>query len=353
MQEGHWTIGVDIGRKITQVSYMTQGMEEPETLETLFETGKDPSFLKGCLLAVPGLTDPAEITAIELVLSDFTFERAEAVKRACMDMGIDSGAIRIQGTDEACIYFALSQERSLWNNDVVIFDFSKEGLFYRNLHVEKGKGTITAFLSEEKLEGMDVCSPSDERFLRLASERMDKRLISAVYLVGEGFYGGEWAKESLKYLCGRRRVFKGLNLYTRGASYAAYDRVYIHAFEQVLFLCRNRLKLSVGIQVEVRGEQRLLYLARAGMSWYEARAHIEAVPDGITELTLSLRTWKGEERTETVSLEDFPVRERRMTRLEISLGFPDCQRGLLTVRDLGFGSMAEASNVCVEKEIAV
>ncbi len=353
MQEKNWTAGVDIGREITQVSYMAEGMKEPETLDQLFPTSEDMSFLKDCLLAIPGLDDLALLQSLELVLAEFTSEKAEKVRTACEEMGIDGKAVHLQGIEEASVYFALSQEKSLWSNDVIFFDFSKEALVYRSLHVENRNGSITARLSEEKLEGMDVKQPSDEMFLRLARERLDKRLISAVYLIGEGFYGGDWAKESLKYLCSRRRVFKGLNLYTKGAAYAAYDRIHSHAYDQVLFLCRNRLKASVGIRIVHKDEPKLLYLVRAGMNWNEARAVIEAVPDEISELTILLRSWQGEEAEEHISLEEFPVRERRMTRLEISLVFSSEEHGIFTIRDLGFGSLVPASDIVVHKDIRI
>lgn len=356
MQEKNWTVGIDIGCEITQVSYMTEGMKEPETLEQLFSTEsaeEQTAFLEECLLSIPGLEDVKEIRSLELVLPEFTLEKAEKIKKSCEELGIEAKSIHLQGTAEAAIYFALSQEQSLWNNDVIFFDFSKKGLLYRSLHVERKNGSMTAHLAEEWLEELDITQPSDEVFLRLAKERMEKRLISAVYLIGEGFYGEDWAKESLKYLCSRRRVFKGLNLYTRGAAFAAYDKIHSQAYEQVVFLCRNCLKASVGIHIIHKGEPRLLYLVKAGRNWYEARALIEAIPDEISSLSLVLRSWNGDEAEEEVSLEAFPVRERRMTRLEISLAFLEETHGILTVRDLGFGSLVPATDTVVKKDIRI
>ena len=126
MQEGYWTAGIDIGVEVTQVSYMTEGMTDPVTLDTLFETGKDISFIKDCILAIPGLEDPALLGGIDIILPEFTLEAAEKVKQACIKMGIVEEKIHLQGVEEASIYFALSQERSLWNNDVIFFDFSKD-----------------------------------------------------------------------------------------------------------------------------------------------------------------------------------------------------------------------------------
>ena len=143
----------------------------------------------------------------------------------------------------------------------------------------------------------------------------------------------------------------GLILYTRGAAFAAYDRIHAHAYDHVLFLCKNRLPVSVGLSIIYQGEERVLYLAKAGTNWYEAKAWIEAIPDEISGLTLILQPLKGEILEEMISLEDFPKRERRMTRLEIKLLFLNDEYGVLTVKDLGFGSFIPPSEATTKKDI--
>ncbi len=351
MQEKNWAVGVDIGKNVTQISYMTDGMKEPETLETLFETKEDIGFLKDCLLAIPGLEELAHIKSIEIVLPRLTLEYVEKIKTACQKMGISPESVRVQGVQEAAVYFALSQEKNLWNNEVVFFDFSREGLLYRRLRIGKMKNAMTAELVEEDIQTFSYDKPSDEAFLRFSREKMEKHIISAVYLIGEGFYGEPWATETLKYLCSRRRVFKGLNLYTKGAAYAAYDRIHANAFEKVVFQCKNRLKASVGIRILYKEEPRFLYLVKAGANWCEARALIEAIPDGISELTFVIQNLDGTEREETLSLKELPERERRMTRIEISLTFISENQAILTVRDLGFGCFAQMSETVLRKDI--
>lgn len=351
MQDKYWAVGVDIGKRITQVSYMTEGMKEPETLEKLFETQQEVGFLKECLSAIPGLSELAQIKSIVFSLPRLTLDDVEELKRECGNLGISSDAVHVQGVQEAAIYFALSQERGLWNNEVVFFDFTRDGMLYRRLRAVRQKNTITAELVEEDIQSISFDRFSDEEFLRYSREKMDKRIISAVYLIGEGFYGEEWAVESLKYLCSRRRVFKGLNLYTKGAAYAAYDRIHANVFDKVVFQCKNRLKADVGLRIVYHEEARLLYLARAGTSWCEARALIEAVPDETEELSLVLQYPNGMEREEHLSLEELPKRERRMTRIEINLAFISENQAIITVKDLGFGCFAPPSETVIRKDI--
>lgn len=351
MQDNYWAVGVDIGKRITQVSYMTDGMKEPETLEKLFETQRDTGFLKECLSGIPGLSEPSQIKSIVFSLPDLALDYVGELKKMCGDLGISSDAVHVQGVQEAAIYFALSQERSLWNHEVIFFDFTRDGMFYRRLRVLRQKNSITAELVEEDIQSFSFDRLSDEEFLRYSKEKMDKRIISAVYLIGEGFYGEEWALESLKYLCNRRRVFKGLNLYTKGAAYAAYDWIHENVFDKVMFQCKNRLKAAVGIRIVYQEEERLLYLAKAGTNWCEARALIEAVPDETAELVFVIQYPNGMEWEELLSLEDLPKRERRMTRIEINLAFISENQAIITVKDLGFGCFVPSSDTVIRKDI--
>lgn len=351
MQEKNWAVGVDIGKRVTQVSYMTDTMKEPETLEELFETKEESGFLRSCLLAIPGLSGLPQIKSIVFVVPCLTQERVEELRTACRTMGIPPEAVHVQGEQEAAVYFALSQEKSLRSNEIVFFDFPREGMRYRRLRTGIRRGVMMAELVEENVPQISFDKPSDEELLHFAKEKLEGHIVSAVYLAGEGFYGENWAGESLKYLCSRRRVFKGLNLYTKGAAYAAYDRIHDRAFEKMIFRCSNRIKASVGIRIVYKGEPRLLYLARAGAAWYEARALIEAVPDELPELTFVIQSLDGTERQELLSLQELPMRERRMTRIEISLVFVSEEQAVVTVKDLGFGCFAQPSETVIRRSI--
>lgn len=63
----------------------------------------------------------------------------------------------------------------------------------------------------------------DRLFYNQAEEMFRGRVFSSVYLIGEGF-DREWAKDSLAFLCMKRHVFMGQNLYTKGACYSAMQR---------------------------------------------------------------------------------------------------------------------------------
>ena len=64
-----------------------------------------------------------------------------------------------------------------------------------------------------------------ERNCYMLQKAFENRIITTVYLVGEGFEGG-WMKNSLTFMCRGRRAFMGNNLYSKGACYAGMLRDY-------------------------------------------------------------------------------------------------------------------------------
>ena len=51
----------------------------------------------------------------------------------------------------------------------------------------------------------------------------DKKVVSSVFLTGDGFENN-WYPNSLRVLCNGRRAFMGNNLYSKGACYTAMQR---------------------------------------------------------------------------------------------------------------------------------
>lgn len=363
--------GIDIGAEAVQISYLLEGMNEPEGVGEFLSPPEETeeglsAFIekvREALLAVPGFDEPAQIDALDLAFSVLEKERAEKYTSCFAKSGVKRECIHAESYAEYAIYFALSQPRELWQNDVVFVDFSKEGFFFRRLHIKKeGKQLLvlmeeqedTDFLKMELLLEEDGRKMADELFLARMQERFGKRLISAVYLIGTGFYGEDWAFQTLKFLCSRRRVFKGLNLYTKGACFAAYDRIGNKAFQAYTFLCSNRIAYSVGVRVMHKEEPKLLFLAKAGENWYETKACIECILNGAEEIPIVILPVEGrEERTILLSLENFPKREDRMTRVEITCTFVNQESVVVQIKDLGFGSFVRATDMKVRKEISL
>ncbi|MBQ3789745.1 MAG: hypothetical protein II800_02305 [Lachnospiraceae bacterium] len=210
---------------------------------------------------------------------------------------------------------------------------------------------------EEALPGGGASDDArDEAFLKIVTERLSGHIVSAVYLLGDGF-NERWLKRSLEYICRTRKAFLGNNLFSKGAVACLKDRLgetEAAAQEQTVFLSPDKILANIGIRVKKQGTSHYHALLDAGTSWYDARASIEVVLDKDPRIALIVTPLDGSgAHTEVLELDGLPKRERRMTRLQVELKMRSVDRARLSVVDEGFGDMAPASGGHWEKYISL
>ena len=104
-----------------------------------------------------------------------------------------------------------------------------------------------------------------------------KRTFSSVYLVGEEF-DKSWMGNSLAFLCNRRKVFMGQNLYTKGACYAAMEYARMNRVGDYLYAGPDMIEQNMGMEMIIRGHQEFYPMISAGVNWYMARAECRVRP---------------------------------------------------------------------------
>lgn len=60
-----------------------------------------------------------------------------ALKGALNRIGIGEDRYVIQLHQQSYMYYALSQKKELWLNDVALFEFGRDGLFYSQIHIDR------------------------------------------------------------------------------------------------------------------------------------------------------------------------------------------------------------------------
>lgn len=376
--QGKLAIGIDIGSETTQISYLIDGMAEPDTLEELIPTTLEKAedgtwknseenveqavkFIIDCLKKVPGLKDLEEIDSLCITYRKPKKEFLRQIEAALILSGIEKEKIYFESHEESAVHFALSQENTLWQREVIFFELSKDGFSYCSMRTQRaGRKTkifmqekdCSAILSLSLLETEESRIQADKNFLTLLQPLFGKRIINAVYLIGEGFFQENWAVESLRYICIGRRAFKGLNLYTKGACYKAYDRIQKKVFHDFLLLCPGRLKSNIGVKILQKGNEYVIHLAKAGKRWHEETREIECIVDDIKEAEFVIvPADETEEWTERVSLQGLPYRENKMTRIRVGLELLEEDRAQIILTDLGFGKFAKESGITITREI--
>ena len=286
----------------------------------------------------------------------------------CMDrMGLPREHVFIMSHTESFMYYALSQSRELWMNQVGLFDLSDEGLNYYELDIRRGVTPKIVTVKHERLE--DGFSPdildtptgekmADSILSSCASRLLQKKTFSTIYLGGKGFYRcQEWANVFLKTLVGgKRRVFATESIFAKGAAYAGIDHTRAESIYPYVFICEGRLTQSVYMNVVYRNTHHQLILGAAGENWYETRSTVDLIVDGETAIELQI-VYTGEEnkkdRTIFIPLKGIPERPNKTTRLSLTTAFTSETTMLVRVEDLGFGELFPASGWVYRDEISL
>lgn len=284
------------------------------------------------------------------------------IRRAIENLGIEKDKIKVVGHSESLIYYMLFQKKELWLNDVLVFDFTKNQFQVRRFCALRARIPQPVVVEEMDLSSEFTINMTknevdanelDKMFLKLLRELCNKHIISSVYLTGVGFYE-KWMKESIRFLCNKRRVFQGHNLFVKGACYAALSDFGIGNTDEYQFICSGRTLINIEMEVKKGDKDVGIVLSKAGTNWYEAGAKVEAILDEVSEIKLRINSAISKNSKEIViNLETFPVRPNKTTRVEIVLAYRTDRQCVIMVKDLGFGSFFKASGEIIKQIINV
>ena len=276
-------------------------------------------------------------------------------------LGLHKDRVAVFGHRQSYMYYALSQNRELWMNDVGLFEYTQKGLRYYQISIDRRSERLIAGVREKECSDTltyDFLQEEEpavikQAFLNVAGTLLHRQLVSTLYVTGEGFEH-EFAKEALVELCTGRRVFKGQNLYTKGACYAARELSGEGKLSDCIFLDEEMVESNVSIRIYKDAKMDDMVLVKAGTPWYDVDEEIQFIPDDEDEILLTTQNvMKRERKSHLLSLIGIVGRENRMTRFSLRIRFADAGTCIVTLKDLGFGSYVATSNRIWERTIAL
>lgn len=294
------------------------------------------------VLLLPSSLDPSvQPEWIILTTESLNRENMELFEALKEKISVPAEQITVIDYQESFYYYAMSQKQELWLHNAVLFEYGKTDV--KCMQLQRNSRTVPQVVELREQNFGPLLGNRDVAFCDLIEQTIGKRLISSVYLTGEGFEGG-WMEQSLQRLCGGRRVFLGQNLYAKGASYAASVLGGIREWN-FAYMGVNELKLNLSIKVIDRGELAFLSLLEAGTNWYEAQGSCEVLLDDSREVEFWLQPADSKTaRIETLELTDLPERPPRMTRLRIQVKATSDRDVSVCLRDLGFGELYKSTD---------
>lgn len=331
-------------------------------------------FVKKCF-GLFGAVAPLERIEVLIFTAGCSDERViEVMKQVVEALGLAGTKVFFQNHEESYYYYMLHQPPEFRLSGSVILDF-EETLRVYLLEWNRRTTPVVSFVnrkdfkecrqpvwSENETEKAGQMEELDRHFLETVIEIFQNRTIGSVFLTGSGFQE-DWADRTLQYICRGRRVFKGNNLYSKGAAFGAFERFCpTKEGKEYVFLGREKLKANIGLQVVREGKESYAALLDAGINWYDAACEREFYLESgnsfqvmITPLTnIALEreaAGKYPVRYEKVELADLPERPAGVTRLSLVIKMRDAATLHIRVEDLGFGEIYPGFGQVWEQDI--
>lgn len=297
-------------------------------------------YIKKLIVFASRLGNPNLPDKLVVSVDSLSREMTELFMQIGEKIDLDAGIITLIDRKEAFYYFSLNQKKDLWLHDVCLFDFRGENM--KCFYMQRNMNTVPQMITlEEQSRNMPQID-KDESFYHILQDALRGKVVSSIYLVGDGFEG-DWMKLSLAFMCKGRHAFIGKNLYSKGACFAA-----LVLEKQVewpyIYIGDNEMKVNISLKIHNRGALEFLTLISAGENWYEAEGVCEVILDGTPEIDFWLQLPHSRDaKIEKLTLSDLPIRENKTTRLRIKVKPLSDTKVSIFIRDMGFGEIVKSS----------
>lgn len=306
------------------------------------------------------------IEYITFSVSHTDIDISKMLKGVGQFVGVPKERVQVQDFKESFCHYMFYQPKELWQYEAALFYCDRNEIrayMLRKLKTVVGRGTDLFVTVDEVASAkmkelaaiypvlnVDKAKDADERFKSFIQSVFDKKVVSSVFLTGEGFENN-WYPNSLKVLCNGRRAFLGNNLYSKGACYASYRKGRDYE-ERPIYLDDSKMMEQVCLKMRVKGKECWYPIVEWGTHWYEADGQWEVLLEDTSDIEIHIESLaSGELQAETVSLAGLPERKDYALRLQIETMFLDEQTCKITFKDAGFGEFFPATDFQVEKRI--
>ncbi|MEZ3433846.1 MAG: hypothetical protein K1W34_04320 [Lachnospiraceae bacterium] len=309
-----------------------------------------------------------EINYITFSTPETDIDMSKMLKGIGQHLGIPKSHICVQDYKESFCQYMMFQPKELWQYESALFycdDQRIKAYMLRKLNVGAGHVSGTFVTVDEvanahmkELEALypiiseEKAKDADESFKAMIENVFEKKVVSSVYLTGEGFENS-WYPNSQKVLCNGRRAFLGNNLYSKGACYTSIRKC-ADKEEGPTYLDESKLMDRICLRMRVHGQEGWYPIVSWGEHWYEADGQWEVLLEDLSDIEILIESLSGDEmQVEKVSLEGMPSRGDYSMRMQVEVMFLDEKTCRLTFKDIGFGEFFPATDFQVEKVIGL
>jgi hypothetical protein len=307
------------------------------------------------------------VEAIMFTTKSLDHRMVQVLNAVTSALELKTSNIFYQSHEESFYNYMLYQPDELMHHEIIACDYDLETLHVYEMNLNPNTTPIVATINVQTFDELRIgkdgfpkdaalfhktCDRLDDEFLNIMQKVCSEKIVSTVFLLGEG-YREKWPKRSLEFLCRTRRVFQGNNLFSKGATIAARERIRpSEGASRYVFLGEDKLKSNIGMNLLKCGTEAYHAILDAGVNWYEAQAQLDiyADPSGILDLEITPLTGKSPKVVQ-LYLDGLEKRPKGTTRLHLNLTMNAVDEVNIRVQDMGFGELFPATNKVWEQVI--
>ena len=295
--------------------------------------------------------EPVEFLGMTLSVEPFLPDQIPHLESALGNLPIQKSQIFLQGHEESLFSYLIHQPEKLLGYVTGVFDLTGEQLVTYCMEMNPSTSpVVTSVVREETglikkkhypsiMEHDRALAELDEKLADYAQRFTAGRIVTSIYLIGDGF-SKDWYVKSRHVLCRSRKVYAGNNLFSKGAAYSAAGRFWPGLEkEDFLFLGRDMLRFNIGMKAMEEGKEVYVPLLDAGSNYYDATGETEvllAEPDGFSLWITPI--FGGDSYEKRIEIGEHERREGRAFRYLVRLQMKTATRLQVSVSDEGFGS---------------
>ena len=343
--------GIDIGYSKIQASVYSYNSRNVQTVK-LTEDSKEKTSLVNVVAECMRATGTSQIQSICVTIPDYHSDEISAVRDTLKKCGVSDGRWQVLSRVESFAYYAYSQKKELYQNGTVLMDYNASGIDVYRLYCNK-IGDMQYILQEHTLsqpEGSTIEKASHSVTLYM-TEYFKKHRASSVYLTGMGFDVDRLPDEFTKVLVAGRKAFVGQNLYVRAACFAALEYIYPQVFGNVCLLTDGRIKADIETDISEHGRPMKFRIVKMGTNWYMAERTIDFIIEDVSVINFQIIWPDGKYIEKQVDISSIPYREGKTTRISMNVKASSQDKCIVTVKDLGFGEIYQASDSVIVEEL--
>ncbi len=353
---------VDAARKGNRIKVGDKDYD-PATLLTL--------FVKRTLSLLSMELSLEYVDAIMFTTDALDDRMIQVLKVVSEGLDLKKAKVFYQSHEESFYNYMMYQSEDMLAHNIIAFDYNlgpmKEYQMSFNHTTTPVVVTIdTSVHNEMEIPGrklpddvgtrQEAMSIMDIDFLKICEDACKDKIVGTIFLLGDGYHEN-WTKKSLDFLCRTRRVFQGNNLFSKGASIAARERIETKPDGEKIkyvYLGEDKLKANLGMHLQKQGEMCYHALMDAGVNWFDASTTLEAIIDEGNRIDIQVVPLTGDKsKTVSIILDGLEERPPRTTRILMHMSMIAATTVQVVVKDLGFGELFKSSDKIWTEEFSI